>query len=155
MVEPRFALLAADSPLLETVLGWHWREWSPSAADADLDLWRSRLRARTRTDGVPFTLVAFLADEPVGCISVSHDDLDARYADRGPWLSGVFILGAARNLGIGRAMLDVAAERARSFGVTELWLHTGEASAFYERCGWTLVHRKASLRDDAVFMRRL
>jgi GNAT superfamily N-acetyltransferase len=154
-VEVRIELLVADSPVLETVLGWHWREWSPEAADADLELWRSRLRARTRTDGVPFTFVAFVDEEPVGCISVCHDDLDARYTHRGPWLSGVYVVGAARNLGIGRSMVDAACDRARSFGVSDLWLHTGEASAFYERCRWTLVHGKESLRDDAVFMTTL
>ena len=62
---------------------------------------------------------------------------------------------AARNLGVGRALLDAACERARSFDVAELWLHTGEASAFYERCGWTIVHRKETLPDDAVLMKVL
>ena len=30
-------------------------------------------------------------------------DVDAEFADRGPWLSGVYVLGAARDLGLGRA----------------------------------------------------
>jgi GNAT superfamily N-acetyltransferase len=154
-VEGRIELLAADSPLVDTVLDWHWREWSPGETDPDRGVWRTRVAERTRRDGIPFTLVAFLDSEPVGSIAVCHDDLDTRYADRGPWLSGVYVLGAARNLGIGRSMLDAAWARALSFGATELWLKTGEASAFYERCGWTLVHRKESLSDDAVLTRRL
>ena len=63
-----------------------------------------------------------------------REDVDAEFADRGPWLSGVYVLGAARDLGLGRRLLDVAARRAREAGATELWLHTGEAARFYERC---------------------
>lgn len=154
-MKPRIALLTGDSPAVDAVFSWHWREWSPGHEEPDPTEWRGRVVERTLDDGIPFTLVAWLDDEPVGSIVVCHDDLDERYANRGPWLSGVFVVGAARNLGIGRALLDAACERARSFGVTELWLHTGEASAFYERCGWTMVHRKESLPDDAVLTKVL
>ncbi|HEX5616434.1 MAG TPA: GNAT family N-acetyltransferase [Acidimicrobiia bacterium] len=154
-MEPRIDLLAPDSPAVDAVFAWHWREWSAGHEDPDPVEWRARAAERTRADGIPFTLVAWLDDEPVGSIAVCHDDLDERYADRGPWLSGVYVVGAARNLGVGRALLDAVCGRARSFGVTELWLKTGEASAFYERCGWTLVHRKESLTDDAVLMQSL
>ena len=143
-------LLQQDSPLVETVLTWHWDAFSRDHADADLDQWRVQLRGRCRADGIPFTLVARLGDEPVGCITVCHDDADARFADRGPWLSGVVVVGRARNLGVGRRMLDAAADRARQVGATELWLHTGAAARFYERCGYELAHVKQELEDDAV-----
>lgn len=88
-------LLSASDPVLETVLAWHWREWS-RGTEAERDEWRERLRARTGEAGIPFTFVARWGDEPVGSISVCTDDVDAEFADRGPWLSGVYVLGAAR-----------------------------------------------------------
>src|SRR5439155_18872000 len=75
---------------------------------------------------------------------------DSRFADRGPWLSGVVVVGRARNLGVGRGMLDAAADRARQVGATELWLHTAAAARFYERCGYELAHVKQGHEDDAV-----
>ncbi len=154
-MELRIDVLHEDSPLLEMVLRWHWHEWSAGHDDADLDEWRARLRTRTLPDGIPFTLVAHADHEPVGCLSVCDDDGDARFPDQGPWLSGMLVVGPGRNLGIGRSLLERAAERAKVFDVAELWLHTGEASAFYQRCGWQLAHRKEHLGDDAVLWRAL
>jgi GNAT superfamily N-acetyltransferase len=147
-------LLKADDPVLETVLHWHWREWS-LGTDAERNEWRERLRARTGQTGIPFTFVARWDGEPVGSISVCTDDGDAAFADRGPWLTGVYVLGAARDLGLGRRLLELAEGRAREAGATELWLHTGEAARFYERCGYTVARPKTSLAEDAVLWRSL
>ena len=87
-------LLDAGDPVLETVLHWHWREWS-LGTEAERDAWRGRLAARIGATGIPFTLLARWGEEPVGSISVCSDDVDDEFADRGPWLSGVFVLGAA------------------------------------------------------------
>ena len=107
------ALLTPDSPVIETVLAWHWHEWSAEDADADIEKWRERLRSRSRLDRVPFTLVARLDGDIVGCVTVCDDDDDKRYADRGPWLSGMLVIGPARNLGVGRRLLRDAAAHAR------------------------------------------
>jgi GNAT superfamily N-acetyltransferase len=154
-VQPRIELLSPDSPLIDAVVGWHWREWSHEYDDANLDEWRRRVRDRTHPDRVPFTMVAHLDDEPVGCLSVCEDDLDSRFTDCGPWLSGTVVIGSARNLGVGRALVQAVEEYARMFGVAELWLRTGQAGPFYERCGWTYMVRKAHVRDDAVMRRGL
>jgi len=153
-VEIHTELLTADAPVLETVLGWHWHEWSADEA-GDLDSWRARLRGRSLVDGIPFTLVAFLDAEPVGCLTVCHDDADARFPDHGPWLSGMLVIGRARDLGAGRTLLADGATRARSSGATELWLYTSEAARFYERCGYRVAHAKESLHDNAVLWRAL
>jgi GNAT superfamily N-acetyltransferase len=62
----------------------------------------------------------------------------------------MFVIGEARDQGVGRALLREVELLARRFGASELWLHTGEASAFYERCGWTVVARKQQLHEDTV-----
>ena len=146
----RIEMLADHLDLVDVVVAWHWREWSHGHADAVLDDWRARLVARSHRDRVPLTLVAFVDDDPVGCVSLCDDDIDLRYAERGPWLSGMLVIGEARNQGVGRALLREVEVLARRFGASELWLHTGEASAFYERCGWTVVSRKQRLQEDTV-----
>lgn len=153
-MDVRLDLLSSADPVLDTVLHWHWREWS-LGTEVERREWRERLRARTGESGIPFTLVAHWGDDPVGSISVCTDDVDVEFADRGPWLSGVYVLGAARDLGLGRRLLDVAAQRARAAGATELWLHTGEAARFYERCGYEVARPKTSLARDAVLWRSL
>lgn len=154
-VKPLIALLDADSETFGTVAGWHWHEWSHGEVDPVESEWRDRLRSRSLNDRIPFTVVALLDHEAVGCVSVCRDDRDARFDDRGPWLSGMFVVGRARNLGIGRAILSGAQERSRSFGAKELWLYTSEAGPFYERCGYQYAHRKASVADNSVLWRNL
>lgn len=148
-------LLTPASPLIETVVGWHWREWSDDHEDADLDAWRVGVSARTNDQRVPFTLVALLDGEAVGCLSVTDDDCDERFADEGPWLSGMLVIGRARNLGIGRALVVAAEDTAHRFGIRELWLRTGTAGPFYERCGWSYVARKQDAQSYAVMRRTL
>jgi GNAT superfamily N-acetyltransferase len=153
-VDLHVELLKAPDPLLDVVLHWHWREWS-LGTETERDEWRERLRARTGETGIPFTFVARWGDVPVGSISVCTDDVDGEFADRGPWLTGVYVVGAARDLGVGRRLLELAADRAREAGATELWLHTGEAARFYERCGYEVARPKTSLAQDAVLWRSL
>ena len=162
-MDSRIELLGPDSPLLDTVVAWHWREWSHGYDDPDRDTWRANVNGRTRRDGVPFTLIAHLDSEPVaepvaepvGCVSVCDDDGDARFPDRGPWLSGMLVLGHARNLGVGRALVGRAEDLARNLGVRELWVATTEAGRFYARCGWVDVVPKEGLHGRAVMCRTL
>ena len=155
VVEPRVELLKTNEPTFDVVVRWHQREWSHGDDNANFEEWRSRLDGRCSGDTIPFTLVAYVEADPVGCLSVCHDDLDYRVIDRGPWLSGMFVVGSARNLGVGRSLLRVADQRAQAFGAPELWLHTSEAGPFYHRCGWAFAHRKQGPRDDAVMVRQL
>jgi GNAT superfamily N-acetyltransferase len=85
---------------------------------------------------------------------VSDDDIDERFADRGPWLSGMLVVARARNLGVGRALVQAAESVARDFSVPELWLRTETAGPFCERCGCSYGVPKQGLRLAAV-MRRI
>ena len=128
--------------------------WYQSAWGGDASQWQQILADRSRRDEVPFTRLAFLEDTLVGATSVCWDDSDQEFAEKGPWLSAVFVQGPARNLGVGRALLVDVEERCRELGHSELWLHTAEAERFYERCGWQVVRPRAYLGTDTV-MRRL
>jgi GNAT superfamily N-acetyltransferase len=120
-----------------------------------MDEWRIRIRSRSNPDRVPFTLVAYLDSEPSGSVSVCEDNGDERFADGGPWLTGMFVVGPARNLSVGRELVRVAEDTARRFGASELRLHTAEAGPFYERCGWSYLHRKGRPSDQSVMRREL
>lgn len=147
--------LADHIDLVPVLAHWHWREWGDEGSTADEVKWTAVVGARTRRDEVPFTRVAFLGDEPVGCLSVCWDDADTEFADDGPWLSGMFVRPPARDLGIGRRLVEEVEGRARVLGHEALWAHTAEAEGFYRRCGWEVVRAKEPLRRDAVVRHRL
>jgi GNAT superfamily N-acetyltransferase len=151
----RLELLADHLDLVPTVARWHWREWGVEDDELDEATWTAVVGSRTGREDVPFTLVAFLGDELVGSLAVCHDDVDAEFADEGPWLSGMFVRPPARDLGIGRRLLAEAERRAVAAGHEELWAHSAEAERFYVRCGWEVVRPKEPMRRDAVVRRRL
>ncbi len=146
----RVELLADHVDLVPLVAEWHWRTWGKPDDPVDEAAWTAIVGSRLGRDDVPFTLVAFLGDEPVGCLAVCREDVDAEYADEGPWLSGMYVWRRARDLGVGRALVTEAERRVADAGHTALWAHTSEAERFYVRCGWELVRPKEPLRRDAV-----
>ena len=70
-------------------------------------------------------------------------------------MSGMYVVGGARDLGIGRRLVTTVEARARELGHTDLWAHTQEAERFYVRCGWEVVRPKEPLVRDAVVRRAL
>jgi predicted DNA-binding transcriptional regulator YafY len=152
--EVRIDIVDADDWwLIDVLSGWHWREWANGDPNSSIEEWRARLAARTGSDGVPFTLVAWHGDDPVGSLSVCWDDGDDDYPDDGPWFTGVYVLGAARDLGVGRALVTAAEALLLDAGHDEVWLHTGEAQRFYERCGYEMIRGKGVMGEDAVLRR--
>jgi ribosomal protein S18 acetylase RimI-like enzyme len=67
-------------------------------------------------------------------------------------LKRVFVTAAARGLGVGRALLDAAEQRARELGATTMRLETGlpqtAAIALYERAGYRHVPRFGPYVED-------
>ena len=86
---------------------------------------------------------------PVGCVSVCDDDFDVRFADRGPWLSGMLVIGESLATRASDACSCTKPTSRAAFGASGLWLYTGEAAAFYnERCGWNVVPVRNSCRGQ-------
>ena len=144
----------ADCPeVAPTLAGWHWSAWGGEAPASTESDWLAIVQRRAGDD-VPFTLVAWTNGEPVGVVSVCWDDIDDRYPDEGPWISGMVVRSNARNLGVGRALLAAAERCCVEQGHRALWLHTSEAKRFYQRCGWHLEADKPGLGRDAVLSKR-
>jgi GNAT superfamily N-acetyltransferase len=76
-------------------------------------------------------------------------------ADASPHeLDGLFVEPAHMRRGVGRALVEDAAERARSRGAHALEVTAGPAQPFYERVGFTTIGRVQTRFAPAVRMRR-
>jgi len=69
-------------------------------------------------------------------------------------LDGLFVEPAELRRGVGRALVEDAAGRARSAGATRLEVTAGPAQPFYERLGFTVTGRAQTRFGSAVRMRR-
>lgn len=79
-------------------------------------------------------LIAYVGDEPVGCVGLRRHDADVVEMKR------LFVRTQHRRRGLARSMLSALEDRARSLGYRRLILETGlaqpEAIALYESAGY-------------------
>jgi GNAT superfamily N-acetyltransferase len=87
-------------------------------------------------------------DTPIGFSVVIPSDGPAHELD------GLFVEPAQMRRGIGRALVEDAAERARSVGAVALDVTAGPAQTFYERVRFTVTGPAQTRFGSAVRMRR-
>jgi GNAT superfamily N-acetyltransferase len=149
--------LAQRPKAAEDIARWHFKEWGPYLEGEGFEERLERTRSWSRTDAIPFTMVAVLDDVPVGTASVvDHDmpDPPAACAPLAPWLSGVFVVPEHRKEGLGPLVVGACEEQAAALGHRILYLFTAPATAvkFYEPMGWQELLRTPYRGEEVVVM---
>ena len=101
----------------------------------------SRIRGyldKNPNDLYPVTFIALDDDKCVGTISIFESDLKER-PQYTPWLASLYVENDYRNRGIAKRLIDHVITYARLQHVPKIYLKTDNASAYYERLGWTRV----------------
>jgi GNAT superfamily N-acetyltransferase len=100
--------------------------------------------------------VAFIAQEPVGAVSLAEHDMpdDPEVRQLSPCVSGTYVRPERRREGIGTALMAALEARAVGFSITRLFLFTGEAEAFYGRLGWLTIHRTRDHGSSVAVMEK-
>lgn len=129
-----------------TVARWIYDEWDHVTA-ANLDEVVDATLARMNDDRVPLTLVALRGDACVGTVGLWESDLSSR-PELSPWLAALYVHPAARNEGVGGALIDALVSTARGLGIGRLYLHTETASGYYRRRGWRFLLRTRNDRGE-------
>ena len=134
-------LLADHLDLIELITRWHWAEWGHAYPESSEEEWVSNITSNAGRGPVAFTLVAWVANAPVGAVSLVEHDMppDPAFASLSPCVSGTYILPNWRAKGIGAVLMRTLEARAANFGLGTLFLFTGEAEAFYRRLGWRTI----------------
>ena len=105
-------------------------------------------------------LLALAGDGPVGMIGLEQ-------FDNVGLLRSLVVEQSARSTGIGKQLVDAVETRAAELGVSELWLLTIDADAYFQRLGYSCVKRADAPEEirqteefsdlcpgDAVLMRK-
>lgn len=103
---------------------------------------RAEVRIQAAERGAEDMLVAVVADNVVGAVSIRwQDGCDAP----NPWLYGLAVVASARRRGIGRALVEAAAATCAARGADAASLDVDvddeSAIAFYKRLGYVIVRR--------------
>jgi predicted N-acetyltransferase YhbS len=139
--------------LIPLVASWLYNQWGRHLPNRSIDTAVSALRQPLDSEGLPFTLIAVDAGEPVGVARLVKSDLETK-PDLQPWLASVFVPIHHRKQGIGTFLCSGVIEHARKSGFSAIYLYTTDRVAFYERQGWSVMgHEKH--RDMQVTLMKL
>lgn len=139
-----------DANVWQLVAKWSITQWGANFPDDTLQTYIDLYaRSCTSATGTPKVFVAWDGGHVVGTVTLVDDDELPGATEPGPWLAALFVRNDMRGRGIGRQLVLHCEERARSFGVRQMWLYTPEHRAWYEALGWTFV-RNADLHGTRV-----
>ena len=120
--------MAETATLMQSVWPDYYGPDGPGDAMADL-------RERSRTDGLPFGMVATLADGAVaGTVALSPISFGANPSEK-PWLTGLCVRSDRRGHGIASRLVE-ALENHAAEQFDQLYTTTREASGLLRRLGW-------------------
>lgn len=143
-------LLADHRDLIEPVGTMRWKEWGHPPEPTDRSFWIDVTAEEAGRDGLPITWVAMDgAHTALGAVALGEFDIEER-RDVSPWVMGMIVHPNHRQLGIGRMLLATLEGWATTHGYQQIWVGTGQAQPFYEKCGWQPMESFA--REDEVLM---
>lgn len=98
-----------------------------------------RFRARINDDTLPLTFVALYEGKAIATCSI--DSKEGLYPQFSPWLCALVVAEEHRGSGIGRALIDIAKEKAKSLGHEKLYLgiFKPDLREYYLSLGWSVV----------------
>jgi GNAT superfamily N-acetyltransferase len=129
----------ADRPDdLETLVVPMFEYWQRVFTDDTLAARRERLRGHLNRSELPVAWVAHDKGTVLGTAALRANDLP-EYPKLTPWLSGVFVLPAHTNRGVGSALCRHVEVQAAQMGYSRLYLFTLDRQSLYGRLGWRLL----------------
>jgi GNAT superfamily N-acetyltransferase len=151
MIEAKYL---ADHPELVPLLsGWFYNEWGKNNPALTIDSIEKAVRQRLNRDTAPLSLVAFLANRPVGTATLKIREMET-HPQYEHWLGNVYVLPDYRNQGIGSYIIQKAIDEAGEIGIRDLYLYTRDREKLYERLGWKSIEQVAYHGRIASIMKR-
>ncbi|WP_017446023.1 GNAT family N-acetyltransferase [Gayadomonas joobiniege] len=127
---------------------WHHAEWGYLNPERTFAQRIAEMQADLQQAFVPSTWVCLLNEFPIGSASLIVNDMDS-HPELSPWLASVYVHPQYRNQGIGSTLVKHLMVQAKRRGLTDLYLFTPDAEAFYLKLDWVLLSREL-YRDEPV-----
>jgi len=154
----RVALLKDCPEVIPTLVDWMYNEWSNYDKELTKDRLACNFKKRCNDDCIPFVLVFYKNDVPVGMVGLKESGpLElAHLGQASPWGCSFYVLPEERSKGLGekiaRSILTIAAR----LGYSELFFYSSspEAARWYLFRGAELVE-KEPFRDHTAYVMKI
>jgi predicted N-acetyltransferase YhbS len=147
----RIEYLCDHSHWTATLAAWHSREWQallPEWSEAEA---LAELRTHVRRCHLPTTLLAVNDGQLLGSVSLLVED-HPQLEYLSPWLASLYVIPAARQNGVGSALVKALLADAKTLGIDTLYLYTEGRQSFYERLGWKPLERTRINAHEVTIM---
>lgn len=129
-----------------------WRAWWEPGG-YPLEYITGRLRENLLDKPIPLALIACEGTNFVGTASIILSDMAER-PQYSPWVAAVWTEPAFRELGVGAALVDRAAQTAFALGFGRVYLCASQDRRdFYARRGWTQIEENVGKNKASVLGR--
>ena len=132
---------------------WFHDEWGKNNPSLTMEIIERRMRERLNRDKIPLCMVALTKSKPIATATLKIREMEI-YSQFEHWLGNVYVLPEYRNQGVGSQIVEATADKAKSLGVKDLYLYTGDRKHFYHRLGWITLEQVEHLEHMVVVMRR-
>ncbi len=158
----KIRLLQTAPDCVAQIAQWHHSECLRQGIRSSLAFREQRLRLHMQYGSLPKTIILWVEEELVGCVSLvtyrSHHDQEDNenyqsLSSDEVWLSNLFVVEHKRQQGFGGLLVEAAKKYAIDCHARELWLSASDVTGYYQRRGWTIV-RKARLGGRSVNIMR-
>ena len=127
---------------VQTCAQWSFETWGHHTPSRTLADFVASRQGYLNTDCLPFTLVAFKNQIPVGMCSLA--------ANRGvlpkltPWLAALYVEPQFRNQGIGQVLEQAICDHAKQMGFTKIYCFTSDLVVinWYQKRSWQMLSKE-------------
>ena len=126
----RIELLKSCPHTIPILAEWTYKEWHSYDASLTKGKLIDRLNNRLHDDKIPFTVVVFRGDVPVGTVSLKKQyapEFLCLAADSS-WLGSLEVVPGERGKGLGEELLKLAKKLAKNLGYKSIFLYMSNLS---------------------------
>ena len=145
--------LKPNSPELQICAAWRYEAFLKSYGYSLLESAAQLTKLATQPDEYETALIALVDGRLSGICLLVLREFEPLH-DVSPWLASLYVAPEYRKRGVARKLVAAIEDQARSHGVARLHLYTGDAEAFYVKCGWGLTEQGIAGDEPYAFMIR-
>jgi len=145
--------LKPNSPELEICAAWRYEAFLKSYGYSLVESAAQLTKLATQPDEYETALIALVDGRLAGICLLVLQEFEALH-DVSPWLASLYVAPEYRKRGVARRLVSAIEDQAREHGLARLHLYTGDAQAFYLKCGWSLAEQGNADGEPYAFMIR-
>lgn len=147
--------LADRIEAIPVVAKWYFEEWGHLVPECSLETFLAAISKGTNRDQPPVVILAVEDEKVIGAAELKPHEMLGIFPGLTPWLGGVYVVPAHRNVGVASRLAHKVLELAEAFGFEQIFLQTTQLDGgLYAQLGWKPMETLSYRGQDVLVMKR-